>query len=145
MGWVVLAISMVFFLIAGDIDMQQRQAVDATTQRQAGQMYANQILMIANRANDWRYQTGQQDGTIPTDQLALPFTPDSRIQYKLWQGRLWIWMPEQPGLLDALRMRSRGSALIGMLQSNQLVWLSGMATGLPPPPGAPDGAVVYLN
>lgn len=145
MGWVVLAVSMVFFLIVGDIDMQQRQTIDATTQRQAGQMYADQMLMIANRVNDWRYQTGHQDGAIPPEQLALPFTPDNRIQYQLWQGRLWIWMPEQPGLLNALRMRSRGSALIGTLQGSQLVWLSGMATGLIPPPGAPDGAVVYLN
>lgn len=145
MGWVILAISLVFFLIAGDIDSQQHQTSRSALQTQAGQLHAYQILAIANRANDWRYRTGQRDGSIPADQLGLPFTPDARIQYQLLQGRLWVWMPEQPGLVDALRAQSRGSVLIGTLKGGQLHWLSGMATGLSAPQGLPEGAVVYLN
>jgi len=145
MGWVILAISLVFFLIAGDIDSQQHQSDRSAMQTQAGQLYASQILIIANRVNDLRYRTGQNDGVVPVAQLGLPFTMDSRIQYQLFQGRLWIWMQEQPGLIDALRAQSRGSALIGSLKGGQLTWLSGMATGLPAPQGVPDGAVVYLN
>ncbi|MCR3712262.1 MULTISPECIES: type IV pilus biogenesis protein PilM [Citrobacter freundii complex] len=145
MGWVILAIGMIFFLIAGDIDSQRNQNSRTAIQTQSGQFYASQFLTIANRVNDWRYKTGQKDGTIPTDQLGLPFTPDSRIQYRLLQSRLWIWMPEQPGLVDALRAQSRGSALIGTMRSGQLIWLSGLATGLTAPQGVSEGAVVYLN
>lgn len=145
MGWFILAASMVFFLIAGNVDLQQRQTVESAALSKAGQMYASQILMLANHINDYRYRTGQQDGAIPPTLLGLPYTPDSRIQYQLQQGRLWIWMPEQPGLIEALRSQSLGSALIGTLQGGQLYWLSGMATGLTAPQGASDGAVVYLN
>lgn len=145
MGWIILAISMVFFLIAGDIDSQRNQTTRSTIQAQDGQLYAYQILAIANRANDWRYKSGLKDGNIPVSQLGLPFTPDSRIQYQLLQGRLWIWMSEQSGVIDALRAQSRGSALIGTMRSGQLIWLSGQATGLTAPQGVPDGAVVYLN
>lgn len=41
-------------------------------------------------------------------------------------------MPEQPGLVETLRSKSRGSALIGIFQNGQLTWLSGTATGLTP-------------
>ncbi|MCW6999210.1 type IV pilus biogenesis protein PilM [Escherichia coli] len=44
-------------------------------------------------------------------------------------------MPEQPGLVETLRSKSRGSALIGIFQNGQLTWLSGTATGLTPPAG----------
>ena len=37
--------------------------------------------------------------------LALPVTPDSRIKHQLQQGRLWVWMPEQPGLVETLRSK----------------------------------------
>lgn len=145
MGWIILAISLVFILITGDIDFRQRQSGQSTIQTQTGLLYASQMLTIANRVNDYRYRTGQQDGTVPADQLGLPFTPDTRIQYQLRQGRLLIWMPEQPGLVDALRLQSRGSALIGTIKSGQMVWHSGVATGLSAPQGAPEGAVVYIN
>ncbi|WP_332829918.1 type IV pilus biogenesis protein PilM [Escherichia coli] len=75
--------------------------------------------MIANRINDIRYVSGQQDGVISSDKLALPVTPDSRIKHQLQQGRLWVWMPEQPGLVETLRSKSRGSALIGIFQNGQ--------------------------
>ena len=145
MGWVIMALSLIVFLVVGDIDAQRQQASKAAMQTQAGQFWASQILTLANRINDWRYRTGQQSGAIPVAQLGLPFTPDARITYQLLQGRLWVWMPEQPGLIDALRAQSRGSALIGTMKSGQLRWLSGMATGLSAPQGVPEGAVVYLN
>nr|WP_248700293.1 type IV pilus biogenesis protein PilM [Escherichia coli] len=29
------------------------------------------------------------------------------MKHQLQQGRLWVWMPEQPGLVETLRQRSR--------------------------------------
>lgn len=145
MGWVILAISLIFFIISGDIDLQERHSVETSTQNQVGQVYASQILMIANQVNDYRYHTELRDGTVSYHLLSLPFEPDTRIQHQLQQGRLWVWMPEQPGLIEALRHRSRGSAMIGILQGGQLTWVSGVATGLTAPQGIPNGAVVYLN
>lgn len=140
-----LAVILFLFLIASDIDIQQRQKSNSLAQSQTANLYASQMLLLADLVNEYRHQTGVQDGVVPLDQLGLPFTPDSRIQYQLQQGRLWVWMPEQPGLIDALRSRSRGSALIGTLSGDQLIWLSGMATGLIAPQNVADGNVIYLN
>lgn len=140
-----LAVILFLFLIASDIDIQQRQKSSSLAQSQTANLYASQMLLLADMVNEYRHQTGVQDGVVPLDQLGLPFSPDSRIQYQLQQGRLWIWMPEQPGLIDALRSRSRGSALIGTLSGGQLIWLSGMATGLIAPQNVADGNVIYLN
>ena len=145
MSRVILAVILFMFLIASDIDIQQRQKSNSLAQNQTANLYASQMLLLADLVNEYRHQTGVQDGVVPLDQLGLPFSPDSRIQYQLQQGRLWIWMPEQPGLIDALRSRSRGSALIGTLSGGQLIWLSGMATGLIPPQNVADGTVIYLN
>lgn len=140
-----LAVILFLFLIASDIDIQQRQKSSSLAQSQTANLYASQMLLLADLINEYRHQTGVQDGVVPLDQLGLPFTPDNRIQYQLQQGRLWVWMPEQPGLIDALRSRSRGSALIGTLSGGQLIWLSGMATGLIAPQNVADGNVIYLN
>ena len=145
MSRVILAVIFAFFLIASDIDFQQRQNTSSLALKQTSDLYASQILLLADMVNEYRHQTNVQDGVVPLDQLGLPFSPDNRIQYQLQQGRLWIWMPEQPGLIDALRSRSRGSALIGTLSGGQLIWLSGMATGLIPPQNVADGTVIYLN
>lgn len=145
MNWVILAVSVMFFLIANDIDLQQRQQTHATAQTQSATLYASQILLLADRVNDYRHQTGIQDGVVPPGQLGLPFDTDRRIQYQLSQGRLWIWMSEEPGLTEALRVHSHGSALIGTLRGGQLIWLSGMATGLVPPQDVAEGSVIYLN
>lgn len=145
MSRVILAVILFLLLIASDIDFQQRQHSRSLAQHQTANLYASQMLLLADMINEYRHQTGRQDSEVPRDQLGLPFSPDNRIQYQLQQGRLWIWMPEQPGLIDALRSRSRGSALIGTLRGGQLVWLSGMATGLTAPQAVADGNVIYLN
>lgn len=144
MGWFVMVIGLITALVIGDLQQQQR--VDLLEIRQAGgQLWASQMLALANAVNDVRYVTGQVEGTVPVSQLALSFTPDSRIQHQLSNGRLWVWMPEQEGLVVALRNRSRGSALIGVMRNNRLTWLSDVTPSLTPPSGITEGSVIYLN
>ncbi|ELS6973135.1 type IV pilus biogenesis protein PilM, partial [Salmonella enterica] len=99
MGWLVMVAGLTILIIIGDFQNQQLAATTNAQQQASGSVWASQMLMIANRINDIRYVSGQQNGTISPDQLALPFTPDSRIRHQLHQGRLWIWMPELPGLI----------------------------------------------
>ena len=145
MGWLVMTVGLVILIITGDYQ-NQRMADTINSQRYAnGSILASQMLMIANRINDIRYVSGQQNGTVSSDQLALPVTPDPRIKHQLQQGRLWVWMPEQNGLVEALLSGSRGSALIGIFQNGKLTWLSGTATNLTPPADITAGSVVYVN
>ena len=112
MGWLVMAVGLTILIITGSYQNQKMSETTNAQQYASASVWASQILMIANRINDIRYVSGQQDGVISSDKLALPVTPDSRIKHQLQQGRLWVWMPEQPGLVETLRSKSRGSALI---------------------------------
>ncbi|MEI7307105.1 type IV pilus biogenesis protein PilM [Pectobacterium atrosepticum] len=145
MGWLVLAAGIFYFIVIEDIHLQQKQTTQSEWESQSAQLYASQMLMLANRVNDYRYKTAQSEGSIPLTFLGLPFTLDRRIQHTVSQGRLWIWMPEEPGLVDALQKRSRGSALVGVLHDGQLHWLSGANSGLVAPESMEDGVVVYIN
>lgn len=145
MGWVVMTVSLTILIIIGDYQNQKMAETTNAQQYASGSIWASQILMIVNRINDVRYASGQQNGTISSAQLALPITPDSRIKHLLQQGRLWVWMPEQDGLVEALRSRTRGSALIGIFQNGQLIWLSGTTAGLSPPADITAGSIVYVN
>lgn len=130
MGWLVMAVGLTILIITGSYQNQKMSETTNAQQYASASVWASQILMIANRINDIRYVSGQQDGVISSDKLALPVTPDSRIKHQLQQGRLWVWMPEQPGLVETLRSKSRGSALIGIFQNGQLTWLSASSSTL---------------
>ncbi len=108
-------------------------------------LLARQMLLLAGGINNWRYQHAQSSGTVDVTALALSVTPDSRIRHVIAANRLWVWMPEVPGLVEALREQSAGSALVGTVSNGQLVWSSGVVTGLPLPSGVQNGDVVYLN
>ncbi|EAN2396175.1 type IV pilus biogenesis protein PilM [Salmonella enterica] len=145
MGWLIVAFGTVFLLMVGHIQDSQRTAVMTMQQSGGGYQLSRQMLLLAAGINDWRYRHAPADGTVALSALALPVTPDSRIRHLIVGNRLWVWMPEVPGLVDALREQSGGSALIGTVKQGQLVWLSGVTAGLPLPAGIQNGDVVYLN
>ncbi|ENQ3933516.1 pilus assembly protein PilP, partial [Salmonella enterica subsp. enterica serovar Newport] len=65
MGWLVMATGLIFLFITGDILNQQTADTTATVQQKSGELWASQMLLLANRVNDVRYVSGQQNGTIP--------------------------------------------------------------------------------
>ncbi|ENJ5109472.1 type IV pilus biogenesis protein PilM [Salmonella enterica] len=145
MGWLIVAFGTVFLLMVGHIQNIQRVEVMTLQQSGSSSLLARQMLSLAAGINDWRDRHPLSDGTVALSALALPVTPDSRIRHVIAANRLWVWMPEVPGLVDALREQSGGSALTGTVKQGQLVWLSGVSAGLPLPAGIQNGDVVYLN
>ncbi|HDC1597104.1 TPA: type IV pilus biogenesis protein PilM [Salmonella enterica] len=145
MGWLIVAFGTVFLLMVGHIQNIQRGEVMTLQQSGSSSLLARQMLSLAAGINDWRDRHALSDGTVALSALALPVTPDSRIRHVIAANRLWVWMPEVPGLVDVLREQSGGSALIGTVKQGQLVWLSGVTAGLPLPAGVQNGDVVYLN
>lgn len=113
MGWLIVAFGTVFLLIVGHIQNSQRVEVVKMQQSGSSHLLARQLLSLAAGINDWRYRHTLTNGTVALSALALPVTPDSRIRHVIVANRLWVWMPEVPGLVDALREQSGGSALIG--------------------------------
>ncbi|ECA1950144.1 pilus assembly protein PilP [Salmonella enterica subsp. enterica serovar Virchow] len=145
MGWLIVALGTVFLLIVGQIQTRQQVETLRVQQAAGSTLLARQMLVLAGAINDWRWRHPMTDGTVPLPALALPVMPDRRIRHVIAGNRLWVWMPEFPGLAEALREQSGGSALVGTVRQGQLVWLSGTVAGLPLPPGPENGDVVYLN
>ena len=79
MGWLVMAVGLTILIITGSYQNQQMSETTNAQQYASASVWASQILMIANRINDIRYVSGQQDGVISSDKLALPVTPDSEL------------------------------------------------------------------
>lgn len=121
MGWLIVAFGTVFLLIVGHIQNSQRVEVVKMQQSGSSHLLARQLLSLAAGINDWRYRHTLTNGTVALSALALPVTPDSRIRHVIVANRLWVWMPEVPGLVDALREQSGGSALIGTVTKGHQV------------------------
>lgn len=113
MGWFIVALGTVFLLVVGHVQTTQRSEVVKAQQSGSSYLLARQMLLLAAGINDWRYRHTLTDGTVALSELALPVAPDSRIRHVIVANRLWVWMPEVPGLVDALREQSGGSALTG--------------------------------
>ncbi|HCM1917198.1 TPA: type IV pilus biogenesis protein PilM [Salmonella enterica subsp. salamae serovar 28:r:e,n,z15] len=145
MGWMIMALGMVFMLITGLVVESQRMQTQARTQTTTARVPAQQMLGLAAAINDWRHDHPLRDGGVSLSALALVSPPDSRIHHRIVSDRLWVWRADTPGLVSSLRMLSDGSALVGTVSGGRLVWLSGTDTGLALPPGVKDGDVVYLN
>ncbi|EHI3195542.1 TPA: type IV pilus biogenesis protein PilM [Salmonella enterica subsp. enterica serovar Oranienburg] len=145
MGWMIMALGMVFMLVTGHMVERQRLQTQTGVQMASARLPAQQMLGLAAAINDWRHDHPLRDGMAPLSSLALVSPPDSRIHHRIVSDRLWVWRADTPGLVSSLRMLSDGSVLIGMVSRGRLVWLSGTDTSLVLPSGVKDGDVVYLN
>ncbi|MCA6220339.1 type IV pilus biogenesis protein PilM [Photorhabdus antumapuensis] len=144
MGYVISAFALVFLLIAGGVQMRQAEQLLVNLDNARARILADQMLLLASAINHWRGGSSKND-MVDLRKLILPFQPDARIRHVISQGRLWVWMPEIPGLVTALRERTKGSMLIGEVRQGRLYGLSGREIGLTLPDGISDGDVVYFN
>ncbi|QXF32685.1 pilus assembly protein PilP [Photorhabdus luminescens] len=144
MGYVISGFALVFLLIAGGIQLRQAEQLHVDGDNARARILADQMLLLASAINHWRGGSSK-NGTVDLRKLILPFQPDARIRHVISQDRLWVWMPEIPGLVTALRERTKGSMLIGEVRQGRLYGLSGQEIGLTLPDGISDGDVVYFN
>ncbi|MGV7960129.1 type IV pilus biogenesis protein PilM [Photorhabdus tasmaniensis] len=145
MGYVISAFALVFLLIAGGIQLRQAEQLYVDHDNARARILADQMLLLTSAINHWRGGYTSKNGTVDLRKLILPFQPDARIRHVISQGRLWVWMPEIPGLVTALRERTKGSMLIGEVRQGRLYGLSGQEIGCTLPDGISDGDVVYFN
>ena len=71
MGWLVMAVGLTILIITGSYQNQKMSETTNAQQYASASVWASQILMIANRINDIRYVSGQQDGVISSDKTGL--------------------------------------------------------------------------
>ncbi|MEI7152629.1 MULTISPECIES: type IV pilus biogenesis protein PilM [Pectobacterium] len=145
MGYFIMAITLVFFLIVGNTENRRASSQHESVNEVSASYVANDMLRIASVINDWRYDNAMNDGVIDIAQLPLVPSPDNRINAMISNGRLWIWAADFPGLVNALATHSVSSSLVCIVSGGRLRMMDGTDMNLSLPVGVADGNIVYLN
>ncbi|MFJ5317556.1 type IV pilus biogenesis protein PilM [Pectobacterium versatile] len=145
MGYFIMAITLVFFLIVGNTENRRAASQHESVNEVSASYVANDMLRIASVINDWRYDNAMNDGVIDIAQLLLVPSPDNRINAMISNGRLWIWAADFPGLVNALATHSVSSSLVCIVSGGRLRMIDGTDMNLSLPVGVTDGNIVYLN
>ncbi|WP_323667373.1 type IV pilus biogenesis protein PilM [Pectobacterium versatile] len=145
MGYFIMAITLVFFLIVGNTENRRTASQHESVNEVSASYVANDMLRIASVINDWRYDNAMNDGVIDIAQLLLVPSPDNRINVMISNGRLWIWAADFPGLVNALATHSVSSSLVCIVSGGRLRMMDGTDMNLSLPVGVADGNIVYLN
>ncbi|MBA0170411.1 type IV pilus biogenesis protein PilM [Pectobacterium versatile] len=145
MGYFIMAITLVFFLIVGNTENRRAASQHESVNEVSASYVANDMLRIASVINDWRYDNAMNDGVIDIAQLPLVPSPDNRINAMISNGRLWVWAADFPGLVNALATHSVSSSLVCIVSGGRLRMMDGTDMNLSLPVGVTDGNIVYLN
>lgn len=87
MGWMIMALGMVFMLVTGHVVERQRLQTQTGVQMASARLPAQQMLGLAAAINDWRHDHPLRDGMAPLSSLALVSPPDSRIHHRIVSDR----------------------------------------------------------
>lgn len=143
-GYVIAAIAFFFMLMTNSMTDVDSSAV-RTQQGALVSILAGDMLRTASAVNDWRYTHTLQDGELDLTLIGLSPAPDTRIRAAINNGRLWLWTPDQQGLLPALNSLSSGSALVLTVTGGLLLMSDGTDMNLALPARVAEGNIVYLN
>lgn len=145
MGYAIAVMAMVFVLMVGNFQWRESAGYQAQAMNRTADRLAADMLRLASGVNDWHYYRTPDEGNLNTRQFGLVPIPDSRINAAIRHGRLWLWMPEQQGLVASLNRQSANSALVGIIAGGRLRMADGTDMNLSLPAGVAEGNIVYLN
>ncbi|MGF7228182.1 type IV pilus biogenesis protein PilM [Pantoea agglomerans] len=133
-------------LLLGGLSPEQRAVRDAgQLQDQTQNQRATQMVRYMNRINDWRYQNPAADNISVSDAQLSGWKSVPGLNNVIASGRTYVWRAGEPGLMAALLMQTRHSALAGRVVSHRLLDNSGTDMQLTVPTVIPDGSVVWVN
>ncbi|KMK84139.1 type IV pilus biogenesis protein PilM [Pectobacterium brasiliense] len=145
MGYLIMAFTLVFFLIVGNTENRRAASQHESVNEVSASYVANDMLRIASIVNDLRYDNPMNDGAIDIAQLPLVPSPDNRVKAVISNGRLWVWAADFPGLVNALATHSVSSSLVCIVSGGRLKMMDGTDMNLSLPVDLTDGNIVYLN
>lgn len=143
MYWLLILFAGLF--IGGSSPEQRAVEQAGVLQDQTQTLQAMQMVRYMNRINDWRYQNPSVDNVSVTDAQLAGWSPVTGLSNLISGGRTWVWRTSQPGLMAALLVQTRQSALVGQVTSRRLLDSSGADMQFTVPAAIPNGSVVWVN
>lgn len=143
MYWLLVLFSAL--LLGGMSAEQEGVHQDIVLQEQARTMEAIQMVRYMNNINDWRYLNPGVDNISITDTQLTGWKNVPGLSNLISGGRCYVWRTNEPGLMAALLVQTRQSALVGRVVSRRLVDGAGADMQFTVPSAIPDGSVVWVN
>lgn len=132
-------------LLSGTSSELRDVNLTSSIQDQGISQRATQMVRYMNRINDWRYQNPGIDNVSISDNQLTGWQPVAGLSNVISNGRSFVWLADQPGLMAALLTQTRQSALVGRVSQRRLLDSLGNDMQLTVPTAIPDGAVVWVN
>jgi hypothetical protein len=142
LGYWLLSMFLVFFLFNADMAHRGNQQTLQMAESENKQR-ARQTVLYINTLNDYLYDHPQSDGVI--NDSVLGFTPFPSLSHVIQAGRVFVYQPNNSGLMSALKTMTRGSALLGRVQHRRLIDTLGADMQVSVPDVIPETYLVYLN
>jgi len=134
----------VFLGLLVGVNISPHDQTGAQLQDSTLNLRAIQTVRYINDINDWRYNNpSQKDGVIPDSAFGWSSLPE--LHNVLQADRVYVYQPDQPGLMSALLAQSRHSALVGKVVARRLLDSFGNDMQVNVPDSIADGSLVYLN
>ncbi|HCA3439645.1 TPA: type IV pilus biogenesis protein PilM [Salmonella enterica subsp. salamae serovar 35:g,m,s,t:-] len=140
--WWLLAVFMMVFITLTSVtqshDLSSRNIVQVEAEQQSMQTVA-----YLNAINDYLYSHPMTDGIVSDD--SLPVKAPNGTKNLIQASRVYVYQPNQRGLLWQLENASDISALVGIVSAGRLTDASGTDMGVAVPSTIPNGDIVYLD
>lgn len=148
MGYLLFSLSLVIFSLVGYIDNRQAFEQDITQVETVTTQRAIDTVRLINAINDYIYDhsdviDGDNPIVLPNNQLGVSVDP--AINNVIFRKRVYVWQMPEKGLMNALKVQTLSSALLGEVKHRRLIDNGNIDMCVDIPTQIPEGAIVYLN
>lgn len=148
MGYLLFSLFLVIFSLVGYIDNRLVLSQESTEAELVTTQRAINTVMLINTINDYIYDhpdeiDGDDPIVLPQDKINIPVDPV--IKNVIFRKRVYVWQMPIRGLMNALKVQTRNSSLIGVVKDRRLIDEGQIDMKVDIPAQIPEGALVYLN
>lgn len=148
MGHLLFSLFLVIFSLISysdnrfELSQESARIESVTTQR------AIDTVRLINVMNDYIYDHPDVingDGPIVLTNNEMDVRINPEINNIVFMKRVYVWQMPMRGLMNALKMQTLNSSLLGVVKDRRLIDEGGIDMRVDIPPQIPEGAMVYLN
>lgn len=141
-GYWLLSMFLVLFLMTADMTHRRTHQTLEMAESENKQR-ARQTVLYINAINDYLYDHPQDNGVINDNLLGFSSLPS--LSHIIQDRRVFVYQPNNSGLMSALKTMTRGSALLGRVQNRRLIDNLGTDMQVSVPDVISETYLVYIN
>lgn len=148
MGYLLLSLFLVIFSMGDYFDSRQMSMQETAVINTMATQRAIETVNYINAINDYLYDHPEllvAPGTLvlPNSQIGISVSPE--IKNVIEDKRVFVWQVAEAGIMNALKIQTFSSALLGVVKGRRLIDNGNVDMGVSVPSQIPEGAIVYLN